>query len=502
MNAREAYGLLSKRSREIAYLSSALGLLHWDQSTYIPISGHTHRVNQLSVLTGMKHEMITDPNIGDWLGVVEDSELPADPFSVQAVNIREWRRLYDRAVKIPESLAVEIARAGAEGQTVWEKARPENNWQLFKPYLERLVSLKRKQAEALGYDREPYDALLDFYEQGQTAQTLEPIFQRLRDALVRLLERIRGSSVAPDPAIRHGHFPLAAQKAFAIEVARAIGYDLDGGRLDTSAHPFTQGVGPGDVRITTRYHEDSFNESFFAVIHEAGHAMYHQGLPMEHWGTPLCVPVSLGINESQSRMWENLVARSIPFWRHFYPKARARFDSLREVSLEDFYRSVNEVEPSLIRVEADEVTYNLHALFRFELEVMLVRGDLEVDELPAAWNEKMVEYLGVAPPDHALGVMQDVHWASGAIGYFPTYTLGNLNAAQFFHHAASDLGSLDAIMEKGEFRVLLHWLRENIHSQGSRYTPGDLVRKVTGEEMNPQYLIEYLETKYGDLYGL
>ena len=289
------------------------------------------------------------------------------------------------------------------------------------------------------------------------------------------------------------------QKSFCIEVARQIGYDLDAGRLDISAHPFTTGLGPEDTRITTRYSENYFNEAFFGVIHEAGHAIYHQGLPVKHWGAPICRPISLGINESQSRMWENMVARSEAFWRYFYPKAQSRFASLAEVPLSTFLSAINEVKPSLIRVEADEVTYNLHVLLRFELEVALIRGDIQVNDLPQAWDDKMKQYLGLVPPDYAQGVMQDVHWSSGLIGYFPTYTLGNLYAAQFFHRAKSDLVDLDSFMSQGEFQPLLKWLRANIHSYGSTYLPWKLVTKVTGEDPDPRFLIDYLNGKYGNL---
>jgi carboxypeptidase Taq len=500
MGPEDAYEFLQCHSRETAYLASTIGLLHWDERTCIPVKGHAHRANQLSFLAKMHHTMVTDPRIGEWLAAVEGSPLTHDPLSVEAVNIREWRRLYNRAVKIPERLAVELARAASEGQAAWEKARPQNDWAMFKPFLQRLVTLKREQAEALGYDREPYDALLDYYEPSESAERLEGIFAHLREALVSLLERIQEAPNRTDSAIRHRRFPIPDQEAFAKEVAQSIGYDLSAGRLDVSAHPFTQSVGPGDVRITTRYREDSFNVAFFAVIHEAGHALYHQGLPLEHWGTPMCRPVSLGVNESQSRLWENLVARSLSFWKHFFPQAQQRLPSLRGVTLLDFYRSINHVEPSLIRVDADEVTYNFHVLLRFELEVLLIRGEITVDDLPDAWNDKMRTYLGLAPPDFATGVMQDVHWSAGTIGYFPTYTLGNINAAQLFHQASDDLGGLAGLLERGEFTQLLQWLRVKIHTQGSRYMPQDLVRHVTGEEPNPRHLIAYLERKYGELY--
>ncbi len=324
MGPQEAYEDLLKRSKELAYLGSAMAVLDWDQRTQIPSKGHAHRVNQLATLARIRHKMLTDPTLGERLTSAEGSKLTTDPESVEAVNVREWRRLYDRAVKIPEELAVELARAGAEGQAVWERARPRNDWALFKPCLERIVSLKREEADAVGYTREPYDALLDMYEQGETARNLEPIFQRLSEALVPLIRRIQSSSRQPDPAVIHGHFPIESQRSFAEAVARKLGYDLEAGRLDVSAHPFTTGIGPGDVRITTRYRAHDFSEAFFAVIHEAGHAIYHQGLPLKHWGTPIGRPISLGINESQSRMWENMVARSLPFWRYLYRK-RASF---------------------------------------------------------------------------------------------------------------------------------------------------------------------------------
>lgn len=502
MNHKDSYEKMSTHSREMTHLGSATAVLHWDQRTQIPRKGHESRAQVLSTMAGIIHGMATDPRIGDLLGIMENSELTKEPTGIEAVNIREWRRSYDRATKIPQGLAVELARAAAEGQSAWEKSRPQNDWKLFEPYLEKIVALKRDEAKALGFENEPYDALLDAYERDETARNLEPIFKRLTEALVSLLQRISGSRRLPDASLKRCHFPIAQQEAFAVAVAKKMGYDMEAGRLDISAHPFTTGIAPGDVRITTRYSEDSFSEAFFGVIHETGHALYHQGLPLGHWGTPYCRPVSLGINESQSRMWENLVARSRAFWHCFYPEAQAKFADLAEVNEQDFHFSINEVRPSLIRVEADEVTYNLHILLRFELEVLLIRGDIEVRDLPEAWNSKMKDYLGVTPPDFSQGVMQDVHWSSGHIGYFPTYTLGNLYSAQFFANAEEDLGDLKLQIERGEFSSLLDWLRKNIHSQGTRYLPGDLVKNVTGRALDPQFLIDYLERKYSDLYQL
>jgi carboxypeptidase Taq len=499
MKPSDAYEQLRRRSQEIAYLGSAMAVLHWDQRTQIPRKGHAHRAGQLSALTGLRHQMSTDSRIDEELEIIEGSNWLSDSLSPEAVNVREWRRTYDRTIRIPRQLAMELARATTEAQTVWERARPGNDWRLFSPYLERIVVLKRDEAQALGYENEPYDALLEHYERGETAQRVGAIFQRLRPALVALLGRIQGRPGRQEPTVLQRSFPVAAQESFARHVAGSMGYDLEAGRVDVSAHPFTTGIGPGDVRITTRYDRHNFGDAFFSVIHESGHALYHQGLPLEHWGTPFCSPISLGINESQSRMWENMVARSEPFWKHFFPLAQNRFDSLADVTFPEFLHAVNWVAPGFIRVDADEVTYNLHVFLRFELERSLMRSDLAVKDLPDAWNHKMQQYLGLTPPDYASGVMQDIHWSSGAIGYFPTYALGNMYAAQFFHQASKDIAGLEGEMASGNLLPLREWTRKNIHSQGSRHLPRDLVTAVTREDLNPQYLIDYLETKYARL---
>jgi carboxypeptidase Taq len=502
MKPADAYEWLRQHSLETAHLGSIGHLLGWDQRTQIPPKGHPHRHAQFAMLAKWLHQRQTDPRLNEMLAAVEGSELVQNPLNPEAVNIREWRRDYDRAIKIPQDLAVALAQASSEGETAWEQARPDNDWAAFRPYLERLVDLKRREAEALGYAQEPYDALLDDYEPGETAAALIPLLGELRDALVRLLSAIQGSRRHPDRAILHRHFPRPDQERFARLAAERIGYDFAAGRLDPTAHPFSSGIGPGDVRITTRYDDNCFAMAFFSVLHEAGHALYDQGLPAEHWGAPLGDSVSLGIHESQSRMWENLVGRSLGFWKYFYPEAQKIFPVLNDVALEAFHFAINEVKPDLIRTEADEITYNLHILLRFELERALIRGDLRVAGLPAAWNDKMRTFLGLTPPNHAQGVMQDVHWSGGHFGYFPTYTLGNIYAAQFFARAEQDLGELSAGFARGDFGPLLSWLREKIHSQGNRYRPRDLVRVVTGEDLNSVYLIRYLTKKFGELYDL
>jgi carboxypeptidase Taq len=502
MTSQSACEWLVQHSRETAYLKSINRLLSWDQRTQIPAKGQAHRAAQLSLLAGMIHERDTDPRVAEHLARVEGAELVQDASGVAAVNVREWRRNFDQATKIPQTLAVALAQAAAEAETVWEGARPQNDWETFRPYLERMVALKVEEAQALGYTQEPYDALLDLYEPGETAAILAPVFAQLREALVALLQDIQGSRVRTDRTILQRQFPAGAQEAFARRTAAAIGYDLAAGRLDPTAHPFSTSIGPGDARITTRYDEHDFGMAFFGVLHEAGHALYSQGLPVEHWGTPRGESISLGIHESQSRLWENFVGRSPGFWQHFFPLAQQSFPALKDVSLAAFHLAVNDVRPSLIRTEADEVTYNLHIIFRFELERALLRGEFTVAELPAAWNGRVKEFLGLDTPDFSHGVMQDVHWSGGHFGYFPTYTLGNLYAAQLFQRAAAEVGEPEARFAQGNFLPLLNWLREKIHGQGKRYWPRQLVQEATGEELNPGYLVSYLQEKFGALYDL
>jgi carboxypeptidase Taq len=500
MTPDDAYRWLTEHSRETAYVKSMGQVLGWDQRTHIPAKGHPHRHNQFALLAKLIHARATDPQVGEALARVEASALVGDPMAVAAVNVREWRRDYDRAVKIPQDLAVSLAKATAEGETAWECTRPVGDWETFKPFLVKVVALKREEAEALGYAAEPYDAHLDDFEPGETAAALAPLLGELRLSLLRVLAAVQESGRQPQGEVVRRHFPVAAQDRLVRLAAQSIGYDFAGGRLDPTAHPFSADIGPGDVRITTRFDEHYFCPAFFGVLHETGHALYDQGLPADHWGTPRGDAVSLGIHESQSRLWENLVGRSLGFWRFFYTKAQETFDVLQDVPLEVFHFAVNEVKPSLIRTEADEVTYNLHILLRFELERALMNGDLEVQDLPGAFNDKMSAYLGLTPPGPGQGVMQDIHWSAGLFGYFPTYTLGNLYAAQFYARAEAELGPLEEGFAQGDFAPLLTWLREKIHSQGHRWWARPLVQEVTGEELTPQYLVRYLREKFGTLY--
>lgn len=382
-------------------------------------------------------------------------------------------------------------------------ARKANDFAAFQPLLTKMVDLKRQEAAALGFTATPYDPLLDDYEPGETTANVSRVLAELRNALVPLVQAISESKLRPDTTILSRTYPTASQETFGKFAAAKIGFDFQAGRLDVTDHPFCSGLGPGDVRLTTRYDEHAFSDGFFSILHEAGHGIYDQGLPREFFGLPTGEYVSLGIHESQSRMWENQVGRSRAFWQYFFPHAQAAFpDALRSVAIGEFYAAVNNSLPSLIRVEADEVTYNLHILIRFELEKSLLEDELQVDDLPCAWQEKYREYLGVVSPTDADGVLQDVHWSAGLFGYFPTYALGNLYAAQFFAQARQELNDLDGQFRRGKFGELREWLRMNIHTHGQRFTPAQLAERITGKPLSCIPLMEHLTTKYGELYGL
>jgi carboxypeptidase Taq len=497
----KVYDALIVELREISLLSSVADVLGWDERTQLPPKGTENRANQLALLARLTHHRFTSPKIDDLLKTLEGSVSPGE--SEMSANVRETRRAYDRAKKLPESLVEELTQTAVMAQQAWVSARKNADFPSFAPWLEKTLSLKRQEANCIGFKAHPYDALLDEFEPGDTTADLTAVFSELRGPLVDLIARI-GQSPRKTPAeILERSYPKLAQEKLAREAAAAIGFDFDAGRLDVSVHPFCTGLGPGDTRMTTRYDENYFGDAFFGVLHETGHGLYNQGLPPQHFGTPCGQYISLGIHESQSRMWENLVGRSRSFWRFFLPKTKAAFpDALNGVSEDDWYRAINDVRPSLIRTESDEATYNLHILLRFELEQAMISGDLAVADIPAAWNEKMKSYLGLVPPDAAKGVLQDIHWSGGAIGYFPTYTLGNMYAAQFFEQARKDLGDLDAMFARGEFAPLLGWLRQNIHSLGRRYTARQLVKKVTGKDLSAQPLLAYLNHKAAEVYGV
>jgi carboxypeptidase Taq len=503
MPAEQNYVELIRRIREASLLDSSSGLLGWDERTHMPRAGSNHRGEQMALLARLRHEMVTDPAVGELLSRIEASPLVADVDSDAAANVREIRRRYNRAVKVPKELVEEIARVTTRAQQVWQDARQADDFAAFLPWLDKVVRLKREEANAVGYRDVPYDALLDEFEPGATTAEITETFRALRDELVPLVAAITTSGRRPNRSVLEGEFAVPRQESFGRDAATALGFDFEAGRLDVTTHPFCSGIGPGDCRICTRYNSRSFVDSFFGILHEAGHGIYEQGLPAEHFGTPRGGCASLGIHESQSRLWENQVGRGRAFWKHFFPKAREAFPGpLRDVAPDDLYFAINDVRPSFIRVEADEATYNLHILLRFELEQALVSGDLQPSNVPGAWNERVRHYLGLTPPTYALGCLQDIHWSFGGIGYFPTYALGNLYAAQFMETAKAELPNLEGDFARGDFSRLKGWLRDKIHSQGQRYRAAELCRRVTGQQLSHRPLLSYLREKFVPLYGI
>jgi carboxypeptidase Taq len=503
MTAEQAYQQLIGRIKDCGILASCAEALGWDERTYMPHRGSAHRAEQMALLARLTHEGLSAPQIGELLATIEVSPLVRDADSVPAANVREIRRHHDRAVKLPKELVEEIARTTTRAQQVWQESRQANDFSTFRPWLEKIVRLKRQEAEAVGYRDVPYDALLDLYEPGATTAEVRRIFADLAAELVPLVGAITSSSRQAPRQILERTYPVDRQEAFGRAAAAAIGFDFDAGRLDVTTHPFCSGLGPGDCRITTRYNPQRFNDAFFGILHEAGHGIYEQGLDPEQFGTPAGSAASLGIHESQSRLWENQVGRSRSFWEHFFPRARETFpDALGCVALGDFVFAINDVRPTYIRVEADEATYNLHIILRFELEQALVSGDLAPADVPAAWSERFERSFGLKPPTDALGCLQDIHWSMGGLGYFPTYTLGNLYAAQLMEKARHDLGDLDAEFRGGEFGRLKGWLNEKIHRPGQRYRAADLCRRITGADISHRPLLGYLRAKYAPLYGI
>jgi carboxypeptidase Taq len=502
MDQQQAYNELLGRVREGALLESCAGVLGWDERTYMPRQGSAHRAEQMALLARLTHETLTASRIGELLVAVEGSSVPRESDSA-AANVREIRRHYNRAVKLPKELVEELARVTTRAQQAWQEARQADDFAAFQPWLKKIVTLLRQKAQAIGYQGAPYDALLDEYEPGATTAEIQKLFAALRADLVPLVSAITASKRRPRRELLERAYPIERQQRFGQQAAEAIGFDFQSGRLDVTTHPFCSGIGPGDCRITTRYNAQRFNEAFFGILHEAGHGIYEQGLPAEHFGTPLGTAASLGIHESQSRLWENQVGRSRPFWEHFYPSARQTFpEALGDVPLDDFLFAVNDVQRSFIRVEADEATYNMHIILRFELEQALVSGDLQPADVPGAWNDKFKQFFGLVPPTYAKGCLQDIHWSMGGIGYFPTYTLGNLYAAQFMEQARRDLGDLDGEFRAGRFQGLKEWLHEKIHRAGQRCRSQELCQKVTGRSLSQQPLMIYLRGKYEAYYQL
>jgi carboxypeptidase Taq len=498
---QEKLNLLKEKMATIWDLSMIGALMGWDQQTYMPPKGAEERGEQMATLSRLVHEMATSDEVGKLLDELVPYAQTLDPDSDDARLIKLAKREYDKQTRVPAEKVAEYARVTTMAQGAWVQARSESNFALFQPHLEKIVELRREYASYFAPYDHVYDPLLDDFEPGLKTAEVQEIFARLRPQQVELIQAI-ATRPQVDDSFLHLKYDDQKQWNFGVEVATRFGYDWQAGRQDRSAHPFTTGFGIRDVRITTRVIEDQLPSALFGTMHETGHALYQQGIDWKYRRSALGGAASLAVHESQSRMWENLVGRSRAFWRFFYPRLQEYFpQQLGNVSMEAFYKAINKVEPSFIRVEADEATYNLHIMLRLELEIALMEGSLEVKHLPEAWNTRMKEYLGITSPNDRLGVLQDIHWSGGMIGYFPTYALGNLISVQLWEKILQDIPNLEEQIERGEFSALLGWLREKIHRHGSKFEPQELVEKVTGSKIDLQPYIRYLNTKYRDIYG-
>ena len=496
-------------SKLASLYTSVQTLLQWDQETYMPAEGITFRASQTEVMASLIHKQKTSKKFAVALEQLID--LPTgrilDPklSEPKRAALREWRKDYLQNVKLSASFVKRFASTSAKATYAWIQAKKQNDFWSFAPYLEKIIDLNRKKADLLGYEEHPYDALLDLYEPDTKTSFIATLFTRLKGPLQKQLKRITNSAAYQENLANSDllkrKFPIDQQWQLAHKLLQALEFRTQTSRIDQSAHPFCRLIGPGDVRMTTTILADSLMPHLFAVLHEAGHGMYAEGLPAEHYGSPLGEDVSLGIHESQSRWWETRIGHTRAFWQYFYPELQASFpDPFQGIALDQFYRLMNTVQPSLIRIHADEVTYNLHIILRFELEKALIEGHLKVKELPEAWNEKMQAYIGITPKHHAEGCLQDIHWSMGAFGYFPTYALGNLYAAQFFMAFEQQHDQWQARIAQGEFGFIRTWLKENIHQYGRQFLPQEIIHRVTEQPLTEKPFLDYLEKKYTEIY--
>jgi len=483
---------------DLNYISAVLG---WDQQTYMPSGGAEARGNQLALVGRLAHERSTSAEMGKLLDELKPYAARLDPDSDDARLVKVTARDFNKATRVPTSHIVAFAQATTLAQQAWVEARKKSDFSIFRPHLEKIVALRQEYASFFPDFDHPYDALLDDFEPGMKTADVKVIFKGLRPKLVGLIKAIAAKPQMNDSFL-HQPFDPAKQWSFGEEVITKFGYDWKRGRQDKAAHPFTTEFSLNDVRITTRVDPDFLNSMLFGSMHECGHALYSQGVAPELERTGLERGASLAVHESQSRLWENLVGRSLPVWEYFYPRLQEVFPQLSVVPLDKFYKGINKVRPSLIRVEADEATYNLHIMLRMDIEIALVEGKVAVKDLPAVWNAKMEEYLGVIPPDAATGVLQDVHWSGGMIGYFSTYALGNLISAQLWERINQDIPDLNEQFRSGKFEPLLAWLRENVHRHGAKFEPQELIQKITGSNIDPAAYIRYLRNKFSEIYDL
>ncbi|HIW35082.1 MAG TPA: carboxypeptidase M32 [Candidatus Paenibacillus intestinavium] len=487
---------------EIKQYEEALAVLYWDLRTGAPRKGMDTRTQVIGTLSAEMFARSTSQQLGALLTELESEEVWSELSPLDQSLVKESRLDYDRSVKIPPALYQQYVILTAQAESKWEICKEENDYESFQPLLDQIITITNEMIDLWGVKASRYDTLLDQYEPGMTVAQLDHIFGDLRDQLVPLAEKIAASPHQPRTDFLQQGFDVEQQKAYSKFILEQMGFDFEAGRLDESVHPFATGLNPGDVRITTRYLPNDVTSALFGTIHEGGHAMYEQNIGAELIGTTLCTGTSMGIHESQSRFWENVIGRSRPFWNAYYEELQSKFPQLASIDMDTFYRGNNVVNPSLIRIEADELTYNLHIIIRYEIEKMIFNEGLQAKDLPRVWNEKYEQYLGVTPPNNAEGVLQDVHWSGGAFGYFPSYSLGNMYAAQFMNTLEQQMPDVWAKVEAGDLHPIKDWLTERIYQYGKMKSPSELVQEITNEPLNPQYLVEYLKEKYTDIYRL
>ncbi len=494
---------LKNRLAEITDLRHVSALIGWDQQTYMPLGGSAARAEQSATLQKLVHETFIAAETGRLLDEAAPEVARLDPDSDEARLVNVTQRDYEKARKIPAELVAELARVTAQATDVWAQARAQSDWKPFSPYLQKIVELNRRLADALGYTDQMYDALLDQYEPEMKTAEVKAVFDAIKPDLIALVKAVSAKADAVSDEVLHREYDEQKQWDFGLEVIKRYGFDFVRGRQDKSVHPFTTGFSINDVRITTRVDQNFLSPALFGTLHETGHALYEQGFSQTLERTPLSDGASLGMHESQSRMWENLVGRSKPFWNFFFPRLKEIFPvQLADQTVESFYRAANKVSPSLIRVEADEVTYGLHIMLRFEIETDMLNGVLKIEDVPEAWNARMQDFLGITPPTTKDGALQDIHWSFGSIGYFPTYQLGNLISLQLWDKINDAMPDLANQIEHGEFSALLGWLRTNLHQHARKFTSPELLKRITGGGLDPAPYLKYLKTKFGEIYGL
>lgn len=485
--------------QKIADVEYSIGVLSWDKEVNLPKKGAAFRSRQVATLAGIAHNLFTEKGFGETLKELDENA--KDLTAGEAKNIALTRKDYERSSKFSEEFVMRSSQITSETYHAWLKAREANDYSLYEEALEKMVAIKREAAEIIGYKGHPYDALLDEFEPGYTSAQLDTLFADVKAKLVKFAANIRSKKQVSN-AFVFQHFDKDEQWELGLDLLAKMGYDFDAGRQDISPHPFTISFSPEDVRVTTRVDENDLANMVWSCIHEGGHGLYEQGLKPDEYGLPLGRSISLGIHESQSRLWENNVGRGLSYWKAHYPALKARFPKqLAAIDLQTFWKGINRIEPNLIRTEADELHYHFHVMIRYEIEKGLVEGSISTKGLDKVWNAKYKEYLGVDVPDANQGILQDIHWAHGSLGYFPTYSLGSFYAAQFYAQAEKDIPNLEAQIEAGDTSKLLAWLREKIHVHGKMYDANELCVRVTGEELNFQYFMDYIEGKYGAIYS-